>query len=104
MKDCLNMMARERAEMTIGVLAALQAEGADVEFEAYTTNYGASVEVTKYELDRDNDTQQDLNFALWELNEIGTDHERRHFSDGTEYETFSCDDEDDFHFECVYVN
>lgn len=108
MTKYFEMSARERAEMTIAVLTALQAEGADVEFDAYATSDGVTVTVTKYELtkydlDEDNDTQQDLSFELYKLNEEGTDHERRNFN-GTEYETFSCDDEDDFHFECEYVN
>ena len=109
MKNYFEMSARERAEMTIAVLAALQAEGADVVFDVYETGCGVSVEVTKYDIDENNDTQQDLSFELYKLNTEGTDHERRHFSDGTEYETFSCDDDDDFHedefhFECEYVN
>lgn len=104
MTKYFEMTARERAEMTIAVLVALQAEGADVEFEAYKTSYGVSVKVTKYDLDEDNDIQQDLSFELYKMNEEGTDHERRRFSDGTEYETFFCDDDDDFHFECEYVN
>lgn len=103
MTKYFEMTAKDRAEMTVAVLAALQAEGADVKFDAYETSYGVTVTVTKYDLDEDNDTQQDLSFELYKLNEQGTDHERRNFN-GTEYETFSCDDEDDFHFECEYVN
>lgn len=57
MTKYFEMAARERAEMTIAVLAALQTEGANVEFEAHKTSYGVSVEVTKYDLDEDNDTQ-----------------------------------------------
>lgn len=103
MTKYFEMSARERVEMTVAVLTALQAEGADVEFDAYETSCGVTVTVTKYDLDEDNDTQQDLSFELYKLNEEGTDHERRNFN-GTEYETFSCDDEDGFHFECEYVN
>lgn len=99
MTKYFEMSARERVEMTVAVLAALQAEGADVEFDAYKTSYGVTVTVTKYDLDTDNDTQQDLSFELYKLNEEGnTEHER-----GRKYEAFYFEDEDDdFVFCCEY--
>jgi len=103
MKNYFEMTARARAEMTIGVLVALQAEGAQVDFTADATRNGVNVTVTRYELDDDNSAQQDLSFELYKLNEEGTDHERRRFN-GVDYDTFSCDDNDNFHFECEYVN
>lgn len=99
MTKYFEMSARERVEMTVAVLTALQAEGADVEFDAYETSYGVTVTVTKYDLDTDNDAQQDLSFELYKLNEEGnTEHEC-----GKKYEAFYFEDvEDGFVFCCEY--